>query len=89
MLIYAKSWGKKECFKVLSSMQEQGGGGEKKLKMYNCTGDGWRGVDVLVKNQERASAEQVTLFLTSQPHQKFFQVSFCVAKDDNGESISA
>ncbi len=50
----------------------------------------WRwGADVLVKNQERASAEQVTLFLTSQPHQKFFQVSFCVAKDDNGESISA
>lgn len=48
----------------------------------------WR-ADVLVKNQERASAEQVTLFLTSQPHQKFFQVSFCVAKDDNGESISA
>lgn len=48
-----------------------------------------RRADVLVKNQERASAEQVTLFLTSQPHQKFFQVSFCVAKDDNGESINA
>ena len=59
---------------------------EEKVEMSNCTD--WR-VDVLVKNQERASAEQVTLFLTSQPHQKFFQVSFCVAKDDNGESISA
>ena len=66
----------------------------KKLKMSNCTdaqgGEREReSADVLVKNQERASAEQVTLFLTSQPHQKFFQVSFCVAKDDNGESISA
>ena len=67
----------------------------KKLKMSNCTdAQGERetereSADVLVKNQERASAEQVTLFLTSQPHQKFFQVSFCVAKDDNGESISA
>lgn len=69
----------------------------KKLKMSNCTdAQGGReterereSADVLVKNQERASAEQVTLFLTSQPHQKFFQVSFCVAKDDNGESISA
>lgn len=44
--------------------------------------------DVLVKNQESALG-QVTSFPTSQPHQKFFQVSFCVAKDDNSKSISA
>ena len=57
--------------------------------MYSCRQlNVCKGVDVLVKSLQSARG-QVTSFLTSQTHQKFFQVSFGVTKDDNSESISA
>lgn len=69
----------RECLKVVSSAQE-----EEKLNcptvLRRCA------ADVLVKSQERVTP---SFFLTSQRRQKFFQVSFCVAEDDNGESINA
>lgn len=79
--------GESEDFLKFSPVCER----REKLKCPTVPPDACR-ADVLVKNQERASAEQVTAFFPPSHHspiRKFFQVSFCVAKDDNGESINA
>lgn len=61
------------------------GGG--KVETSTCS---WRWAPMCSLRVRRArQPEQVTPFSHITARQKFFQVSFCVAEDDNGESINA
>lgn len=61
--------------------------GGRKVEMSKCS---WRwALMCSLRVRRERQAEQVTPFSHITAHQKFFQVSFCVAEDDNGESINA